>query len=74
MLIADGQAPHFARGAFDISSVGKEIYSQAQTSPAPVKAAAGGSAVDSPKFMIAVVLLIVSVLANLVLLAIQLTG
>jgi len=74
-LIRDGQPPHFARGAIDLSQI-------PQTGPAePSKSgtgmagpAAGDRITDSPLVVIGLVVLVLSLLANLLMLVILVGG
>ena len=66
-LIKKGHAPHFARGALDLSQIPATGPAEAGP-PVSVTPPSGlAQAMDNPLFMIAVVIMIVSLLANIVL-------
>jgi eukaryotic-like serine/threonine-protein kinase len=75
-MLADSQPPHFARKALDLSDVATAIATETVTAPVVVqpKKSAATEAAGNPLMMIAFVLLGLSLLANLVLLAVMAMG
>jgi serine/threonine-protein kinase len=73
-LLAQGQPPHFARNAIDLSGVATAIASETVTAPVVMQPKKSVSAdASSPLLMIAFVLLGLSLLANLVMIALLAT-
>jgi serine/threonine protein kinase len=67
-LIAEGQPPHFARKNLDLSDVATSITDSIMTAPVVIeKKKEGPSLFDSPVVMIVMVLLGISILANIIL-------
>ena len=66
-LIAQGRAPHFAHRGLDLSDVTPALPGGAAPPVAARKPSPGPSALDSPTFLILLILLIVSVIANAIL-------
>ena len=66
-LIAQGRAPHFAHRGLDLSDVTPALSGGAAPPVAARKPSPGPSALDSPTFLILLILLIVSVIANAIL-------
>jgi hypothetical protein len=75
-MLADSQPPHFARKALDLSDVATAIATETVTAPVVVqpKKSAATEAAGNPLMMIAFVLLGLSLLVNLVLLAVMAMG
>lgn len=74
-LIAQGQPPHFAHHSLDLTEVATSIASEAASQPsAPVVQQRPGAVTDSPMFMILWVLLGLSLLANVVMVAMLILG
>ncbi len=75
-LVGEGKPPHFAHRSIDLSGV-RPAPAPAPAAPPPpaiARAAAAESPVHSPAFMFLLVIMTVSVLANVVLLVLFLTG
>lgn len=64
-LIAKGQPPHFAHKSFDLSAIGPALKASEKTGPVKVaKPRQQAAAQDGSKFIILMVILIMSLLAN----------